>query len=137
MGPDLVRGWFLANVPWGTQTADFCFDGSSCVFQPASLTFVVRPSIYGLHLIWRISLLLHTGRLVFWVALWTGAKLVVRVASRRCTWRSHLSLSSSEPGPFSVRTFGNSHRVALCLLADTKSFQWCLGRFTRSLGSLA
>ena len=69
MGPDLVRGWFLANVPWGTQTADFCFDGSSCVFQPASLSFIVRPFVCGLHLIWHIFLPLRTGHSVFWVAL--------------------------------------------------------------------
>ena len=123
MGPDLVRGWFLANVPWGTQTADFCFDGSSCVFQPASLTFVVRPSIYGLHLIWRISLLLHTGRLVFWVVLWTGVKLAVPVAGRQCTWRSHLFLGSLESGLFSGRTFGSNHRAVPCLLVDTERFR--------------
>ena len=137
MGPDLIRGWFLAKVPQGTQTAGFCSDSSSCVFQPASLSFAIRPSVCGLHLTWHIFLLLHTDHSVFWVALWTGAKLAVRVVSRRCTWRSHLSLGSSESEPFSGQTFGSNHRVALCPLGDTGNFRWCLGRFVRSLGNLA
>ena len=58
---DLVQGCFLAKVPQGTQTAGFCSGNSSCVFQPASLSFVVRLSVYDLHLTWRIFLLLHIG----------------------------------------------------------------------------
>ena len=65
MGPDLVRGWFPAKVPQGTRTAGFYSDSSSCVFQPASLSFIVRPSVYGLHLTWHIFLLLHIGHSVF------------------------------------------------------------------------
>ena len=137
MGPDLVWDWFLAKIPQGTRTAGFCSDSSNCVFQPASLSFVARPFVCGLHLTWHIFLLLHTDHPVFWVALWTGAKLAARVVSRRWTWRSHLSLRSSKSRPFSGRTFESSHRVALCPLGDTGNFRWCSGRVARSLGSLA
>ena len=65
MGPDLVRGWFLAKVPHGTRTAGFCSGSSSCAFQHASLSFVVRPSVCGLHLTWHIFLLLNIGHSVF------------------------------------------------------------------------
>ena len=61
MGPDLVQGCFLAKVPQGTRTAGFCSDNSSCVFQLASLSFIVRLPVCGLHLTWCIFLLLHIG----------------------------------------------------------------------------
>ena len=137
MGPDLVRDWFLAKIPRGTRTVGFCPDSSNFVFQLASLSFVVRPSVCGLHLTWRIFLLLHTGHSVFWVALWTGAKLTVRVVSRRCTWQLHRFLGSLESELSSRRTFGSSHRGVLCLSGDIGSFLWCSGRVVRNLGSPA
>ena len=62
MGPDLVRGWFPAKVRLGKQTAGFCSDCSNYVFQLASLSFVVRPSVCGLHLTWHIFLPRHIDR---------------------------------------------------------------------------
>jgi len=62
MVPDLVPDCFLAKVPRGTRTVGFCSDSSNFVFQLASLSFVVRPSVCGLHLTWRTFLLPHIGR---------------------------------------------------------------------------
>ena len=61
MGPVLDQGWFLAKVPQGTRIVGFCSDSSSCFSQLASLSFAARPTVCGLHLIWRIFLLQHIG----------------------------------------------------------------------------
>ena len=62
MGHDLVQGWFLAKVPQGTRTEDFCSGSSSCFSQLASLSFAARPSVCGQRLTWRIFLPQRTGR---------------------------------------------------------------------------
>jgi hypothetical protein len=65
-GPNLLGGSatadFLQRFHGEHETAGFCSDSSSCVSQLASLSFVVRLSIWDLHLTWRIFLLLRLDR---------------------------------------------------------------------------